>query len=141
MPGNGLIKKSLIPAYIFSFVIFIIASLSGNELDRIQKSPETKWFQIALSDPFMHFIVFGVLAFLIYGGLYTSSRRNVSLVRVAFLACGYGLFIEVYQAIIPWRSFGIDDIIWNMAGVIFISAMIKLAKLVNPQILFRFSRR
>ena len=132
MTGNDLIKKSLVPAYIFSFIIFIVASLPGNELERIQKSPDSRWFQIALSDPFMHFIVFGVLAFLIYGGLYTSYRENLSLIRVAVIVCGYGLFIEVYQAIIPWRSFGIDDIIWNSAGVLFFLVVIKFSRLVNP---------
>ena len=75
----------------------------------------------------MHFIVFGALAFLIRGGFYTRSRRNISLVTVAGLACGYGLFIEVYQAIIPWRSFGIDDIIWNTVGVLFFLVVVKIS--------------
>ena len=141
MDGNNLIKKSLLPAYIFSFIIFVVASFPGGDLDRVQKSLKTKRFQIVLSDPFMHFFVFGVLALLIYIGFYTSSPKNNPLVKVGILAGGYGLFIEIYQAIIPWRSFGFDDIIWNSAGVIFALVAIKLFEFVNSLILYRFNRR
>ena len=128
MSGNDFIKKSLIPAYIFSFVIFIVASLPGNELERIQRSPETKWFQIALSDPFMHFIVFGVLAMLICRGFYRESRGMIQLLKIALLAVGYGFFIEAYQGLLPWRSFGLDDLFWNMAGVISFLLLVRVFK-------------
>jgi len=41
------------------------------------------------------------------------------MARVALLASGYGLLIELYQGILPWRSFGLDDLLWNTMGVLF----------------------
>ena len=31
---------------------------------------------------------------------------------------GYGVLIELYQGLLPWRSFGWDDVLWNTAGVV-----------------------
>ena len=96
-----------------------MASLPGDELQRMQSYPENPLLRIILSDPFMHFVVFGLLALLICRGFYGGSRRSIPLAVVAMLAIGYGLLIEVYQGILPWRSFGIDDLFWNTVGVLF----------------------
>ena len=111
--------KGFTPAYLFSLFIWIMASLPGDDLERIQKFPENPWFRFFLSDPFMHFIVFGLLTLLICRGYDQQSRRSIPMARVALLASGYGLLIELYQGILPWRSFGLDDLLWNTMGVLF----------------------
>ena len=42
----------------------------------------------------------------------------IQLSKVILLGIGYVLFIEIYQAILPWRSFGFDDILWGSVGVV-----------------------
>jgi len=54
-----MLKRIFIPAYIFALMIIILASLPGDKLQRIQSYPENPIVRIILSDPFMHFLVFG----------------------------------------------------------------------------------
>jgi hypothetical protein len=78
-----------------------MASLPGDDLDKIQKSPENPWLRFFLSDPFMHFLTFGLLALIICRGYDKESGRSIPLMRVGLLASGYGLMIELYQGILP----------------------------------------
>jgi len=122
---NDLIsRRNFIPAYLFSLLLWILASLPGDELQRIQIYPENPLLRIILSDPFMHFVVFGLLALLICRGFYSGSGRSIPLAIVAILAIGYGLLIEIYQGILPWRAFGLDDLFWNTVGVLFVLALV-----------------
>lgn len=52
------------------------------------------------------------------------------MVKVAVIASSYGLFLEVYQGILPWRNFGLDDLIWNAAGVLFFLTLVGAARLI-----------
>jgi len=122
---NGFMKrKSFIPACLFSLLILILASLPGDELQRIQGYPENPLLRIILSDPFMHFVVFGLLALLICRGFYSGSGRSIPLAIVAILAIGYGFIIEAYQGVLPSRTFGFDDLLWNTVGVLFVLALV-----------------
>ena len=94
--------KGFFPAYLLSLFIWIMASLPGDDLDKIQKSPENPWLMFFLSDPFMHFITFGLLTLLICRGYVKELRRPIPLVKVGLLASGYGFMIELYQGILPW---------------------------------------
>ena len=114
MGPNYIIKqRSYLPASFFSLMLWIVASLPGKELEGIQKYPENTWLRAILSDPFMHFLVFGMLSLLLCRGFYREFGWPIPLVKVAFLACGYGIIIEVYQGILPLRSFGFDDLLWR----------------------------
>ena len=107
-------------------MIWVIASLPGEEVQRIRGCSENPLIRIILSDPFIHLVVFGLLALLICRGFYGGSRRSIPLAIVAALAIGYGLLVEVYQGILPWRSFGLDDLFWNTFGVLFSLAMVRV---------------
>lgn len=111
--------KGFIPAYLFSLFIWIMASLPGDDLGKVQKFPGNPWLRFFLSDPFMHFLTFVLLALMICRGYDKESGGSIPLVRVGLLASGYGLLIEIYQGILPWRSFGVDDLFWNTFGVLF----------------------
>ena len=112
-------SKSFIPAYLFASFMWIMASLPGNDLNKIQKFPENPWLRFFLSDPFMHFLIFGLLTLLIFKGFYDEGRRFIPLIKIGLISSGYGLLIEIYQGFLPWRSFGLDDLIWNIVGVLF----------------------
>ena len=118
------------PAYGWAFILLIASSLPGEEVQKIQTYPENQFLRVILSDPFMHFFLFGFLALLIYQGFCRVSQGSVSLAKAAFLAIGYGFLIELYQGLLPWRSFGLDDILSNTAGVLFVVAVIAISKRV-----------
>ena len=118
-------KGGFIPAGLLALLLWILASLPGEDLQRIQKTPKNRLVGIILSDPVMHFLVFGLLALLISMGFYRESGRSVPLARVAVLALGCGFLIEVYQGILPWRAFGLDDLVWNTVGVVVFLALVR----------------
>jgi VanZ family protein len=119
-------------AYCFSLLIWVMASLPGDELQVVQQYPENPLVKIILSDAFMHFVLFGLLTFLIIRGSYRGSRRWVPLTIGAVLAIGYGLLIEIYQGILPWRTFGLDDFFWNTVGVLFVLGFVGVVQVYRP---------
>ena len=121
---RSVVAGNFFPAWAFSLLILIMASLPGGELNEIQKFPKNSFLRIILSDPFMHFMVFGLLALLICRGYISRSEKRIPLINVGLLSIGYGVFIEVYQGVLPWRSFGLDDLLWNCAGVLFFVALV-----------------
>ncbi len=126
-------SKSFIPAYLLSLFIWVIASLPGDDLEKIQKFPENPWLRFFLSDAFAHFLVFGLLTLLIVRGFYDRKERPIPLIKIGLVAFGYGLFIEIYQAVLPWRSFGLDDLFWNTVGVLFFLTVSRGLILMNAR--------
>ena len=108
-----------VPAIFLSLFLWGVASLPGSDLYEVQSGPESPLLSFLLSDPFMHFLTYALLTFLVGIGYHLSRNGKIPLGRVALLAIGYGLFIEVYQWILPWRGFGLDDLLWNTVGVLF----------------------
>jgi len=119
-------RRDFIPAYSYALVLWIVSSVPGDKLQRIQRYPENLLLRIILSDPFLHFLVFGLSTLLICRGFYREFGRAIPIVKVAFLSIGYGLLIEIYQGILPWRSFGIDDLFWNTVGVLFFLTLVRI---------------
>lgn len=121
-------ERSFFPAYLFSLVIWIVASLPGEELETIQHLPENVLLRIILSDPFMHFLVFGLLALLVFRGFYQRAEKTIPWVKVAIISSGYGLIIELYQSLLPWRGFGLDDLLWNTAGALVFLLLVRIVR-------------
>ncbi len=121
---RSVLAGNFLPAWGFSLLILIVASLPGDELNEIQKFPKNSFLRIILSDPFMHFMVFGLLALIICRGYFSRSDKRIPLINVGLLSIGYGVFIEVYQGVLPWRSFGLEDLLWKWAGVLFFVALV-----------------
>jgi VanZ family protein len=131
---NDLIRrKNFIPAYLFSLLLWAVASLPGYDLKRVQKLPKNPLLCIILSDPSMHFVLFGLLALLILKGFSRESKRSAPLTIAAMLAIVYGLFIEVYQGILPWRTFGLEDLFWNTMGVLFFLGLAAVARILTEK--------
>ena len=114
------------PAYLLCIALFVVASLPGSDLTRIQTMPEGGFLRFFLSDPFMHFFTYGLLTGLIYYGNRKSYPDSFPPhLKITILSIGYGIFIEVYQWMLPYRSFGFDDILYNSIGVLtFVSSYI-----------------
>ena len=116
---------NFIPTYLFSLLLWIIASLPGKDVQKVQSAPKSPLLTFILSDPFMHFLVFGLLTLLLCIGFYRESRGTVPFIKVGVLVSGYSLLLEVYQGILPWRTFGLDDLVWNTVGVLLFLALFR----------------
>jgi len=104
-------------------MIFIVSSLPGNELEKVQQYPDNAFLRFLLSDPVMHWGVFAVLSGLLCYGFYHSGMNPIPLIKVILIGIGYVIFIEIYQAILPWRDFGFDDILWGSVGVVSVAIL------------------
>ena len=97
--------------------------MPGSELEKVQQYPDNAFLRFLLSDPVMHWGVFAVLSGLLCYGFYSLGMNSIPLIKVILLGIGYVLFIEIYQAVLPWRDFGFDDILWGSAGVMSVAIM------------------
>jgi len=72
---------------------------------------------VILSDPLIHICAFGSFAIVL--AWHFSGQRKIKffLGRVALLAISYGLFIEIYQIFIPYRSFQVIDLVFDGVGI------------------------
>ena len=111
-------NKSFLLSYIFAMLILIVSSLPGSALEKIQQLPDNVILRMIISDPAMHLSVFAVFSGSLCYGFYRSGISRIPLLKVILTGVVYVLFIEIYQAVIPWRSFGFDDILWGIIGTI-----------------------
>ena len=88
--------------------IFIGASLSLP----LGSGGETSGFPV---DKLLHFIAFFVLTL-----LFIFSYPQKSLKKALLLTFCYGLFIEVYQLFLPWRTFSLLDLSFDVLGGLFV---------------------
>jgi hypothetical protein len=103
-----------IPAHVLSalrraaralFALALVLVLAGSVM-KIAVGPDFRF-----SDKVGHAVVFFLLAALAQAGY--AERRIVARLMLALL--GYGLFIELVQALLPWREFSLWD--WGADGV------------------------
>jgi hypothetical protein len=133
-------RKGFIPAYALSLFIWIMASLPGGELRKIQTFSDYALLRSIFSDAFMHFLVFGLLTLLICRG-YSQELRFVPWVRVGLMASGDGLLLELYQGILPGWSFGVDALVWNTVGVLFFLIICRgLQQLKLPDFILKLTK-
>ena len=96
-------RLALIATVWVAIAIAILSLLPGSDL------PAQK-----LNDKVNHFIAYGVLTFLAVLG-----RHSISILKIAVLAIGYGLLLEVLQGVMPFgRTASGLDAIANTGGVL-----------------------
>ena len=117
---NSKKKKELyfLPAYVYGVVVFIASSIPTKEI--VETREQNNFFGIFLSDASFHFFGFGVLTGLLCFAFYKTQKSSLPYVRIGLFALGFGLFIEIYQMILPYRSFKLDDLFWDFVGIVFI---------------------
>jgi len=111
-----MINRYFIPAYIFAFLIFFGASISTKGLEKIEDI--NIFFEIVFSHYSAHFFGFGILAALLAWGHHKKKSSSV-LMRAGLLTLFFGLIIEVYQILLPYRSFSVSGLAVDCAGVVF----------------------
>ena len=118
-------RGSFVPAGLLALALWGVASLRGDELQAVQVAPESPLLRLLLSDPVMHALTFGLLTLLLGWGLRGRAEGRAPLALAGGLAAGYGLLIELYQALLPRRTFGLDDLAGNTLGVLVALALLR----------------
>ena len=121
----GVRRWGFVPAALLALALWIVASLPADDLKHIQQAPQHPLLRTVLSDRPMHALTFGLFTLLTAWGFSAQPRAPAPRARAAVLAVGFGFLIELYQGILPWRSFGFDDLLWNTVGVLLALAALK----------------
>ncbi len=103
------------PAWVFAVVMFGGCSVPVDKISKISESHLI--LSVILSDSFLHFCMFGLLVWLICYGHYKSSRLRIPYIKIFFITISYGLGIEIWQAVLPYRSFSIFDLFFDLLGI------------------------
>jgi len=104
-----------IPAWAFAVVMFGGCSVTVGKILKISESHPI--LSVILSDSFLHFCMFGLLVWLICYGYYKLGRSRMPHIKIFFMAISYGLAIEIWQAVLPYRSFSIFDLVFDLLGI------------------------
>jgi len=103
------------PAWVFAVVMFGGCSVPVDKISKISESHLI--LSVILSDSFLHFCMFGLLVWLICYGYYRLGRFRVPYIKIFFMAICYGLGIEIWQAVLSYRSFSIFDLFFDLLGI------------------------
>ena len=109
-------KKPFFLVYVYAVLLLIGASLPTSDLIRIQRF--NKFFSVILSDKVMHFLGFGLLAWLLCYGYHKAGKTRWFYLRSAVVSVGYGFVIEFIQILLPYRIFSLDDLAADAAGAV-----------------------
>ena len=121
-------NKYFLPAYIFALLIFVSSSLPTGQ---VQKAKASHWLlEILLSDFYLHSLIFGAFAGLLCWGFYKARNSAIPYIKIGLLSVGYGLFIEIYQHFLPYRSLKFNDFIADVVGVIVFSLLFKISTII-----------
>ncbi len=102
---NKLVNSS---CYLFLAIIFILSVIKINDTNLPEQS-----------DKIVHFFMY----FLCSAAIYLLKFKHFIILSVL-----YGIFIEIVQYFIPWRSFSIADIVANCFGAITFLIFLKYYK-------------
>jgi len=121
-------NKYFLPAYIFALLIFVSSSLPTGQ---VQEAKASHWLlEILLSDFSLHSFIFGAFAGLLCWGFYKARNSAIPYIKIGLLSVGYGLFIEIYQHFLPYRSLKFNDFIADVVGVIVFSLLFKISTII-----------
>jgi VanZ family protein len=67
-------------------------------------------------DKIAHFVMYGITSIAVFRVLIRTCTPKRALLLAVIISAGYGLFMEVIQSFIPWRSFELLDQAANTLG-------------------------
>lgn len=109
-------RSPYIYVYIYGIIIFLGHSMPISRVLRFTRRLHP-FFRYLLSDFSFHFFVFGLFAWLLCYGYYKAGREKIPYVRIFLMSLFYGVLIEVWQALLPYRYFDRRDILFDFLGI------------------------
>jgi VanZ family protein len=109
--------RSLLPAFIWTFVIFLLCSFPGDAI------PSISWLELLSFDKWVHFGIFFLLQLLWMRGFYIqkkySSLKRYFTLSALLICIPYGAALEMMQRFIFLsRSGDVLDFVANTVGAI-----------------------
>lgn len=115
--GNTSVKnRRFLPSYIFGTAVILSASVPLESLDKIKGC--NTLLDILLSDCVFHFFAFGIFALLLSYGFLKRKEPAFPVLKIGLLSSCFGVLIEIIQIVIPYRTFGLIDIVFDLAGIV-----------------------
>ena len=74
--------------------------------------------RLLLADATLHFLSFALLAWLLCRDHVRQPRLYISSLKIASLSLVYGLFIEIIQWFLPYRTFSLRDLLADAGGIV-----------------------
>jgi len=108
MPERGSFLRRWLPAGLWALLIFILCSLPLPAGAR----------KLPSSDEAAHFGLFAVFSFLLARSLLRPYAGKKAFLLAVVLSLFYGLFIELYQILLPGRFFEYFDFIADGVGAV-----------------------
>ncbi len=109
--------RSFFPAISFGILIFVVSSLPSAQL--FQHKNLSIFYKLIFSDSFQHFFAFVIFTALLYYGFYKAKNTSFLFLKIGLCSIFYGIFIELYQLLLGYRSFSFNDMLFDMAGIMF----------------------
>jgi len=109
--------KKISARVLFSaLVILVLFSLPGQAVDSVRRT--NPLLRILFADNLIHMVCYGELAFITWWD-HSRQKRNPLGRGKIFLYCFlYSFFIEIYQHVLPFRSFEVSDLFFNAIGIL-----------------------
>jgi VanZ family protein len=117
-------NRPFLPAIVFGVLIFVSSSLPTRGWERVQAL--NKFFRILLSDYSLHFFAFGIFAVLLCYGFLKKDPSTLPCFKVGLISVSFGLFIEVYHSLLSYRSFSLNDLLSNLAGILVALILVRI---------------
>lgn len=114
---------------IFAIIMLVGFSIPGKPIADI--ADLNNILAYLLSDKLLHAIIFGVFVWLWSVGAYKEGQEPIPYLTLFLGAWGYGLFIELWQYLLPYRSFEGIDLVFDLLGIVmglFIFRIVKARK-------------
>jgi hypothetical protein len=73
--------------------------------------------RLLMADATLHFLSFALLTWLLCRDLVRPPRLFISSLKIASVSLIYGLFIEIIQRFLPYRTFSFRDLLADAAGI------------------------
>jgi glycopeptide antibiotics resistance protein len=113
---NLLLRHPFLPAWFCAVLLFVGYSLPNQELERLQQGRVL--FSDTFSDIVLHVLVFMFFTLVLGFCSLISVKSDAVVLNVLVPAFTYGVIMELWQAVLPYRACRIDDLVYNTAGVL-----------------------
>ena len=113
-------------ARLFAVLMLVVFSIPSEPIETIANL--NKFMSYMLSDKMLHAVVFGIFVWLWCAGTHKKGHEPTPYLTVFLGAGGYGFFIELWQYLLPFRSFDGIDLVFDLLGIVIGIFIFKLIK-------------